>query len=51
MCEAKPELSSRFLLSLVHKRTTHTLSQMPLSTICVRSKTRVIISVSPFPCP
>nr|DAV95007.1 MAG TPA: hypothetical protein [Microviridae sp.] len=30
---SKIELSSRFLLSLVHKRTTHTLSQMPLSTI------------------
>lgn len=31
MYEVKPELSSRFLPSLVHKRTTHTLSQMPPS--------------------
>nr|DAF78106.1 MAG TPA: hypothetical protein [Microviridae sp.] len=51
MCEAKSELSSRFLLSLVHKRTTHTLLPMVLSPQCVRSKIRVIISVSPISCP
>nr|DAL25037.1 MAG TPA_asm: hypothetical protein [Microviridae sp.] len=31
MCEAKSELSSRFLPPLVYKRTTHTILSMVLS--------------------